>query len=466
VDGKEENGESGGPWKWAAREWRSVSGEVRVSHHTLPSVNCPVPVELLWDHRTTSVIAYILPHLSTAIGAHVQFYTPRFGVQSTYVRWDDVTFQFPPMAGTVSSAEEVSEEAVLTLHSLCDQGQCVACALTDQTKAFWQWLQSQEERCEGESAGARVHFVTALDAARFFFDNNFEITDLQYPPRFFQSLNELKTVRGNDPPSLWDTVSPLQLYSAHRALYRAHEYFTPIPRGGGFIVHTPAFAKQYMRDCPHPPIPLNDVMRPRLSYPQSFMKVVQDFSQRIYRAHFARLPPNPPMDTTLQKKGLSVGGSAGDGFGAFLKKHSLTSHLKRFALAPTHTLIHPGFTAVTHSLRMNRPNIAKDILFDAGLLDSPFSSHPNLPLPPPESLGVDHLEYIQSLEVCDTPKRDVFNRKCPVFTIDDPTTVVVDDGVSVEQCDYGSEWVHIHITDASRYLPIGFFSLDHSPIIN
>ena len=48
-----------------------------------------------------------------------------------------------------------------------------------------------------------------------------------------------------------------------------------------------------------------------------------------------------------------------------------------------------------------------------------------------------------------------FDPKCPVFVIDDPSTVVCDDGVSLQKTEDGTEWLHIHITDVERYLPMG-----------
>lgn len=40
----------------------------------------------------------------------------------------------------------------------------------------------------------------------------------------------------------------------------------------------------------------------------------------------------------------------------------------------------------------------------------------------------------------------------PIFTIDSPSTVEVDDGVSLETRADGSEWIHIHIADPTRIL--------------
>jgi exoribonuclease R len=52
-------------------------------------------------------------------------------------------------------------------------------------------------------------------------------------------------------------------------------------------------------------------------------------------------------------------------------------------------------------------------------------------------------------------RRIAFDKKIPVFVIDDPTTVVCDDGISLETMADGTEWIHVHITDVERFLPMG-----------
>ena len=41
----------------------------------------------------------------------------------------------------------------------------------------------------------------------------------------------------------------------------------------------------------------------------------------------------------------------------------------------------------------------------------------------------------------------------PILTIDSPSTVEVDDGLSYEKKSDGSEWVHVHIADPTRFFP-------------
>jgi exoribonuclease R len=48
-----------------------------------------------------------------------------------------------------------------------------------------------------------------------------------------------------------------------------------------------------------------------------------------------------------------------------------------------------------------------------------------------------------------------------IFTIDSPTTVEIDDGISIETLSNGEEWIHIHIADPTRlFLPETLIDLE------
>tara|TARA_R110002050_G_scaffold157685_5_gene286320 strand:- start:1913 stop:2212 length:300 start_codon:yes stop_codon:yes gene_type:complete len=74
-----------------------------------------------------------------------------------------------------------------------------------------------------------------------------------------------------------------------------------------------------------------------------------------------------------------------------------------------------------------------------------------------QTMGDALQQSIANGEVADTSEkiRERFNSELPVLAIDAKETMVVDDALSYEKKQDGTEWIYVHITDVSRWITQG-----------
>jgi exoribonuclease II len=134
------------------------------------------------------------------------------------------------------------------------------------------------------------------------------------------------------------------------------------------------------------------------------------------------------------------------------------THLERYALFAEECTTRPAAVEILKTLRRPESSVsAFQVLVDLGL----WSEHENLSLRRtnlPTQFSVEISDFVQSCITMtptdpDRDRRDLTHLK--VYTIDDESTMEIDDGLGVEQLPDGQQRIWIHIADPSRWIAPG-----------